>query len=58
MNYTDLSDEDKLVCAINFVATGQPLPQVLIEFLREHNLFDAVTKPCIIEQEYYVVNVS
>lgn len=46
MSYRDLSDEDKLEQAINFVAVGHPLPTELVEFLREQNLYETVTTPC------------
>lgn len=42
MSYRDLSDEDKLEEAIRFVATGQPLPDTLTEFLREAGLYDVI----------------
>lgn len=45
MSYQDLSDEDKLAQAITFVAIGQVLPQALIEFLKEQNLYDVITQP-------------
>lgn len=45
MGYDDLTDEDKLEEAIKFVATGQPLPAKLIEFLKEAGLYDLVVNP-------------
>lgn len=45
LSYTDLSDEQKLEEAINFVATGQPLPTTLTEFLNEAGLYDLITRP-------------
>lgn len=48
MAYTDLSDEDKVRTAINFVAEGHPLPKELREFLESEGLYDAIVYP----QEY------
>ena len=45
MGYNDLTDEDKLEEAINFVATDQPLPEALKEFLVEAGLYDLVMNP-------------
>lgn len=45
MAYTDLSDEGKLNTAIKFVATGQPLPKTLLEFLREADLYELIVSP-------------
>jgi Zn-dependent oligopeptidase len=45
LGYDNLSEEDKLEEAIRFVATGQPMPERLIEFLREANLYDAIMAP-------------
>ena len=45
MGYDDLTDEDKLEEAINFVATGQPLPTKLEAWLREAGLYDLVINP-------------
>ena len=45
MAYNDLSDEDKLEQAIQFVALGQPLPPVLEAFLKENNLYDLIVNP-------------
>lgn len=44
MGYNNLSDEDKLTEAINFVALGQPLPDALVEFLHEAGLYDCVVR--------------
>jgi hypothetical protein len=43
--YTELSDEDKLETAINFVAVGQSLPEPLVEFLKSAGLYEAITLP-------------
>lgn len=45
MSYQDLPDEDKLEEAIRFVAVGQPLPEVLVAFLQEAGLYEAITSP-------------
>lgn len=45
MGYTDLTDEDKLEEAIKFVATGQPLPKPLEDWLRAEGLYDLVINP-------------
>ena len=42
MSYNDLSDEDKLNQAIQFVAVEQPLPPVLEQFLREQMLYELI----------------
>jgi hypothetical protein len=49
MAYTDLSDEDKLRKAIDFVAVGQPLPLTLIEFLRSADLYELIVNPGTVE---------
>lgn len=49
MAYAELSDEDKLRQAINFVAVGQPLPETLIEFLREADLYELIVNPATFE---------
>ena len=49
MAYADLSDEDKLRQAIDFVAVGQPLPKTLIEFLREADLYELIVNPGTVE---------
>lgn len=51
--YDTLSDEGKLLAAINFVAVGQPLPESLERFLIEQGLFDAIVNPKIIDEERY-----
>jgi len=45
MSYIELSDESKLEQAINFVARDQPLPPVLVSFLKENNLYEAIINP-------------
>ena len=49
--YDDLSDEDKLEEAIKFVALGQPLPEVLAEFLRRTGLYDLIVDPAGLPNE-------
>ena len=45
MAYADLSDEDKLEQAIQFVAVGQPLPPYLEDWLREQHLYELIVNP-------------
>lgn len=45
MAYTDLSDEDKIEQAIEFVAHDQPLPVALIEFLVAVGLYELIVNP-------------
>lgn len=45
MSYKDLNDEQKLEEAIKFVATGQPMPDALVTFLKESELYELVTVP-------------
>lgn len=52
MRYADLSDEDKIRLAIDFVAQNQPLPETLTSFLVEAGLYDAIANPKVIEIEY------
>jgi hypothetical protein len=40
--YTDLTDEAKIELAIEFVATDQPLPIPLKDWLRENGLYDLI----------------
>lgn len=42
MSHDELSDEDKLDEAIRFIATGQPLPTALEDFLVAEGLYDVV----------------
>jgi len=50
MAYADLSDEDKVKLAINFVANDQPLPRTLTEFLRGADLYELIVNPNIFEE--------
>lgn len=43
--YNDLDDEAKIMQAINFVATGAPIPEALEEFLRANGLYEIIVKP-------------
>lgn len=43
--YAGLSDEDKLELAIRFIAVEQPLPLPLVDFLKEHRLYELVVQP-------------
>lgn len=43
--YKELSDEDKLMQAIEFVAVDQPIPPELEAWLRENNLYELITAP-------------
>lgn len=45
MSYETLSDEDKIITAIGFVARGVELPVQLRQFLEEENLYEAITNP-------------
>jgi hypothetical protein len=45
LSYKDLDDEQKLEEAIRFVATGHPIPNALVEFLKEAQLYELVTSP-------------
>ncbi|WVH05408.1 hypothetical protein ZHAWSFBX_CDS_0049 [Agrobacterium phage Alfirin] len=45
MAYKTLSDEDKIELSIQFVASQQPLPEELAEWLRDNGLYDLITKP-------------
>lgn len=45
MTYRNLSDEDKIELAIQFVAVDQPLPEELVKFLRETALYDLIVNP-------------
>lgn len=40
--YEQLTDEEKVIQAIEFVAEGQPLPDVLVEFLKAEGLYDKI----------------
>lgn len=43
--YDNLSDEDKLELAIQFVARGSAMPEALTSFLHEQGLFDVIVNP-------------
>lgn len=45
MSYETLSDEDKIITAIGFVARGVALPVQLRQFLEAENLYEAITNP-------------
>jgi hypothetical protein len=45
MSYMELSDEDKIELSIKFVASNQPLPPVLEQWLKDANVYDLITKP-------------
>lgn len=45
MTYRDLSDEDKIELAIQFVAIEQPLPEELKQFLWDTGLYDLIVTP-------------
>lgn len=41
----DLDDIQKIEMAIDCVKHGVPYPQVISDFLVQHNLYDLITKP-------------
>lgn len=43
--YEDLSDEDKVLHAISFVARGTTMPAVLMQFLKDNGLYELITEP-------------
>ncbi|QOE32150.1 hypothetical protein CPT_Paso_033 [Rhizobium phage Paso] len=43
--YRDLSDEDKLAVAIDFVARSATMPDVLVHFLHEQGLYEIIVAP-------------
>lgn len=45
MSYIDLSEEDKIIQAINFVACDHPLPPVLETWLRAEGLYELIVNP-------------
>lgn len=51
MSYETLSDEDKIITAIGFVARGVEIPTKLRHFLEEHNLLVAITNPLEVDIE-------
>lgn len=56
MSYQDLSEIDKIEQAIEFVALGQPLPDVLEAFLVASGLYDQIVNPGILESTTYEDN--
>lgn len=50
--YTDLSDEDKLAEAIQFVARGADMPPELEAFLHDNDLYDLILGPTGDEHDY------
>ncbi len=51
MAYEHLSDEDKVMEAIRFVARGVTMPTQLKEFLVEQNLYELIVNPQEIPNE-------
>ncbi len=51
MAYTDMSDEDKIEQAINFVAIDQPIPPALVEFLQSVGLYELIVSPGKVEDD-------
>lgn len=45
MAYENLSDEEKVIEAIGFVARGAVMPTVLKEFLESIKLYDLIANP-------------
>ncbi len=45
MAYENLSDEEKVIEAIGFVARGAVMPTVLKEFLESINLYELIANP-------------
>lgn len=45
MAYEHLSDDDKVLEAIRFVAKGETIPNVLKEFLEQENMYDLIVNP-------------
>lgn len=54
MAYEDLSDEDKLLQAIGFVARGASMPVVLVDFLRSIDLYELITAPQEIKDDGHI----
>lgn len=52
MAYEDLSDEDKILTSIGFVASGTPLPATLRDFLKTEGLYEAIVAPGGAAYEY------
>lgn len=40
-----MSEEDKVRLAIEFIATGQPIPDVIEGFLRDTGLYEQLMEP-------------
>ncbi|QIG73136.1 hypothetical protein EVC00_030 [Rhizobium phage RHph_N37] len=45
MSYEHLSDDDKIVTAIEFVARGGPMPKQLETWLRDNSLYELIMNP-------------
>jgi hypothetical protein len=45
MAYELMSDDDKVIMAIRFVARGAVIPTQLQEFLRKENLYELIANP-------------
>jgi hypothetical protein len=45
MAYELMSDDDKVLTAIRFVARGAVIPTQLQEFLRKENLYELIANP-------------
>ncbi|QOE32094.1 hypothetical protein CPT_Palo_035 [Rhizobium phage Palo] len=45
MAYEHLSDEDKVLTAIEFVAQGAAIPPALRSFLEDTGLYELITNP-------------
>lgn len=45
MSYQALSDEDKIIEAIRFVARGETIPTVLKQFLDKEGLYELIVNP-------------
>ena len=48
MSYDDLSDEDKVLTAIEFVARGAAMPVQLRTFLENEGLYNVIVQPQVI----------
>lgn len=49
MSYEDMSAEDKIITAIEFVARGVTMPNKLRDFLEEKGLLEAIINPSEVE---------
>lgn len=45
MSYDNMSDEDKIIKAVEFVARGVTIPYQLRRFLEDNGLYELVTNP-------------